>query len=102
MEMEVFTVAGWQYGKFKIKDGKDAGLLKPYANIFVNQNMAGDMNENYHYCGSKSIKKRLLILPCFLRFSRAIRFIFTLIAMIVLLPFSLLSKVSHHLLLIAG
>lgn len=60
MDMEVFTVAGWQFGKFEIKDGKDAGLLKPYANIFVIQDMTGVMNDNYHFCGAKSIKKKVI------------------------------------------
>jgi len=58
MDMEVFQVAGWQYGQYEVKDGPDAGQMKPYASIFVIQDMTGSENEHYHFCGAKAIKKK--------------------------------------------
>lgn len=55
MEQEVFTVVGYQHGSFESKTGDNV----PYANLFVLQDMAGEQNDKYHFCGAKALK-----VPC--------------------------------------
>ena len=57
--MDEFVLVGWQYGQFEIKDGRNAGLMQPYASIFVTQPFTGEENEDYHFEGSKALKFKL-------------------------------------------
>lgn len=58
MEQEVFTIVGYQYGSFELKDGPHKGDMQAYASLFAVQPIEGEDNDKYHYCGSKALKFR--------------------------------------------
>lgn len=55
-EQNVYTVVGYQYGEYQVKDGPHKGEQRTYANLFVVTPMAGDQNEHFSFLGSKAEK----------------------------------------------
>ena len=56
MEQDVFSVVGYQFGRFMEKDGPHKGEMKDYASLFVVQPMTGEQSERFNYIGSKALK----------------------------------------------
>lgn len=56
MEQEIYTVVGYQYGEYEVKNGPKRGEKRTYANLFVVSPMSGEQSDRYSFLGSKADK----------------------------------------------